>query len=491
MTHRITIEIPTVKEGAEQSILLEAQEARHPRALEAVLGERWMIMPEGLRTILSVVLWGEGESYRPEASLLDAFSIEPRPAPYIRNGSGVISVWGPIFPRGNLMTRNSGATSLNSVESEFRTFLEDDDVEQIVLSLNTPGGDATGIQAFSELIYEARSVKPIIAVAQDLSASAGLWIASAATEVVATPTSFLGSLGVVLTASRSRADPDRIQFVSSQSPRKREDPASDDGRKRAQELVDALAQVFVETVARNRGVDVETVLSDFGQGGLLVGAEAVKVGMADRIGTLEQVIAGSSGDRGNQRRRSTMTTKTDKPEITREMIAEQYPAIAEAFREEGRKAASADKEQAVEAAKKAAYEEGFAAGAAAERERIKAVQDQLIPGHEALIEELKFDGKTTGPEAAVKVLAAERAARRNALETRRKEAVEPVEPAVEPAAQPKAEDDPRPLEEQCKERWNNDPKLRSEFGDDYDRYLAYAKAEAAGRVRIFRQSAAS
>lgn len=53
--------------------------------------------------------------------------------------------------------------------------------------------------------------------------------------------------------------------------------------------------------------------------------------------------------------------------------------------------------------------EGKQIGATAERERIQAVEAQAMPGHEALIATLKFDGKTSGPEAAVQVLAAEKA----------------------------------------------------------------------------------
>jgi len=52
--------------------------------------------------------------------------------------------------------------------------------------------------------------------------------------------------------------------------------------------------------------------------------------------------------------------------------------------------------------------EFMAAGAAAERDRIQAVRAALIPGHEALIERLAFDGKTTAGEAALAVVAAER-----------------------------------------------------------------------------------
>jgi hypothetical protein len=59
----------------------------------------------------------------------------------------------------------------------------------------------------------------------------------------------------------------------------------------------------------------------------------------------------------------------------------------------------------------AAYAKGKGEGESAERERIKAIeaQGEGMPGHEKLIQEMKFDGKTTGPEAAVRLLSAEKA----------------------------------------------------------------------------------
>jgi hypothetical protein len=60
--------------------------------------------------------------------------------------------------------------------------------------------------------------------------------------------------------------------------------------------------------------------------------------------------------------------------------------------------------------------EGLIAGASGERQRIKDVRSQLIAGHEVLIEEMVDDGKTTGPEAAVRVLAAEKETRNKHLE---------------------------------------------------------------------------
>ena len=80
-----------------------------------------------------------------------------------------------------------------------------------------------------------------------------------------------------------------------------------------------------------------------------------------------------------------------------------------------------------------------AEGAESERARIQAVREQSMPGHEALIEALAFDGKTSGPEAAVQVLAAERARLSGAASARAADAPAPVPTATgsdEPTAAP-------------------------------------------------------
>ncbi len=72
---------------------------------------------------------------------------------------------------------------------------------------------------------------------------------------------------------------------------------------------------------------------------------------------------------------------------------------------------AAGKDAGIEEGKTAGIDEGKKAGAQAEADRIKAVEAQLIPGHEDLIAELKADGVTTGDQAAAKVLAAEKLVR--------------------------------------------------------------------------------
>jgi hypothetical protein len=84
--------------------------------------------------------------------------------------------------------------------------------------------------------------------------------------------------------------------------------------------------------------------------------------------------------------------------------------------------------------------DGFVAGAEAERLRIQDVESQLIPGHEALIAALKFDGITTGPEAAVKVLAAEKTKQATSLADFRAEHIQIAAPAPSPVVDPPGAD---------------------------------------------------
>ncbi|HEY6403773.1 MAG TPA: S49 family peptidase, partial [Blastocatellia bacterium] len=170
--------------------------------------------------------------------------------------------------------------------------LDNPNVKSILLNIDSPGGEITGISEFAQMIYNARSRKPITAYIGGLGASAAYWIASAAGEIVADATAMLGSIGVVAAVP----NPDRrssrdVEFVSSQSPRKRPNPNTESGKSQIQEMVDDLAAVFIGAVARNRGVSVNTVMEKFGQGDVFVGKKAVAAGLADRLGSFEQIVS--------------------------------------------------------------------------------------------------------------------------------------------------------------------------------------------------------
>lgn len=251
----------------------------------------WLITADALQTIISVA---ERTNEKPEAvaarlgkELDNTYAAEQR------GSTAVIPVNGPLFRHANLFTMISGATSYDLLARDFQEALDNPAITSILLSIDSPGGDVNGLSELANMVYAARDKKKVVAYVGGTGASAAYWLASAASEVVISDTAMLGSIGVVFTLEKRDAAQgvQRFEIVSSASPKKRPDITTEAGRSQIQQWADDLSAVFIETVARNRGVSVDKVLADFGQGDMLVGQKAVSAGLADRIGSFEGVIA--------------------------------------------------------------------------------------------------------------------------------------------------------------------------------------------------------
>lgn len=277
-------------------------------ALETALAAQWAMVPSSLETLLSVA--DRTNTVTPEA--LEAYRAahaDRGERLRVRDGVAILDVSGPLFKKANLFVHISGATSYEMLMRDLHVALDDPAVNSIMLRVDSPGGEANGCDELAAAIYAARGKKPITAFVSGQACSGGYWIASAAEKVVISDLAMLGSIGVVLgVADRSKADEKsgivRREFVSSQSPGKRPDPATDAGAAQIQKMVDDLAEVFVAAVAKHRGVDPATVIEKFGAGGVEIGAKAVAKGMADEVGQFEAAFAALKS-RGT--RRSTRT----------------------------------------------------------------------------------------------------------------------------------------------------------------------------------------
>lgn len=214
----------------------------------------------------------------------------------IRDGVAVIDVNGVIAKRMNLFEEMCfGGTSTEMLLKDFTTAVESVNVESIVLNIDSPGGEAFGINELSQAIFDARGKKPIKAYVSGLGCSGAYWIASAAEEIVSDKSAFLGSIGVVTAWMDDKEfyktmGIRREVVTSSNAPFKRLDFDNEEHRSELQRELDSIEKVFHKAVARNRKVSVEQVIKDFNQGGVLIGLDAVKAGMSDRVGSLEDVI---------------------------------------------------------------------------------------------------------------------------------------------------------------------------------------------------------
>lgn len=215
--------------------------------------------------------------------------------------TAILPLVGTIVPRGGL-AESSGALSIQTFTNWFRAAMADDSIERIVLDVDSPGGQTGGLEELSQEIFESRGQKPSIAVVNYLAASAAYWIASAASEMVVSPSGAVGSIGVFfihkdLTRAAKKAGV-KFTIVSAGKFKAENSPytsLSDEARAAMQETIDDYYNLFTNSVARNRGVDAKTVVEGFGQGRMVSATKAVALGMVDRIGTLSEVIA-SSGE---------------------------------------------------------------------------------------------------------------------------------------------------------------------------------------------------
>lgn len=260
------------------------------KALEYLMASPWAIRPELMEIGRDIVLRERAPD--PKAvRTRDGRAVDGAAGVTIRDGVAVIPIVGPIFRYADFFVEMCGGATVEAMAKDLRTALESPSVRAVLLDVDSPGGEANGISELAAMIRAGTAVKPIVAYVGGDGCSAAYWLASASCEVVIDRTAMVGSIGVVMGYPRKRDDPRSVEFVSSVSPDKRPDVDTDGGRVVIQRVVDDMAAVFVASVAEHRGVSVETVLADFGRGGVLVGEKAVAAGMADRLGSFESVLA--------------------------------------------------------------------------------------------------------------------------------------------------------------------------------------------------------
>lgn len=261
------------------------------RALEYLFDHPLLCTVETARTV-ETVLAREGDIdlavARREAAKLDGSAKST-----IRDGVAVIPIRGPISRYGMMMEDISPLTSDEAIKDDLDEAVRNPAVRAILLSIDSPGGEVNGTAEHSGYIRAADAVKPVVAYVGGQASSKAFWYAASAGEVVCSPTAQLGSVGVVFSGKRRSANQAKSEWVmvSDDSPMKRVDVDTDEGKAEMMKTVNAVCSVFISQVATLRGVSPEKVKSDFGRGGVLVGQAAVDAGMADSVGDFESTLA--------------------------------------------------------------------------------------------------------------------------------------------------------------------------------------------------------
>ena len=203
---------------------------------------------------------------------------------------GVVNVRGALVNQESPLNPWFGELGYQTVQRALNQLLADDDISSIVLALETPGGDANGVEELGEFIKAASKVKPITAWAST-ALSAGYWAAAAADKIYTSKLGQTGSIGAISTAisyyGRMRnegLDP----FVARSAPKKAiphpAEPMSEAGKKAIQAKVNAYGEFFMENVARNRPtLSYANAKATWATGETFFGEQALSLGLVDGI----------------------------------------------------------------------------------------------------------------------------------------------------------------------------------------------------------------
>lgn len=369
---------------------------------DRVIGRPLLIHPTKAEVILHVLegripIEGALAPLGPEANRFVGRSETRGGTTLVDGGVAIISVVGSLVNRGAWIGARSGMTSYEGLAAQLRDARSDPRVKSAILDLDSPGGEATGMFALAAAVREFAADKPIIAVVNDMAASAAYGLASQATEIVVSPTSIVGSIGVVLThLDRSGELAGKgIKPTLIYAGRHKVDgnpfgPLSEGVKADLQAEVAKFYDQFVSLVAQGRGEKLTEMDARATEARTFIGQEAVDRGLADRVASFDAVLASLQSQQPPRAGTATKGTRSMSGENT--ITQEAHTAAVNAARAEGHTAGLA---------------EGKTLGATEATARIGAILScEEAKGNPALASHFAFKTSLSAEDAKVALAAA-------------------------------------------------------------------------------------
>jgi len=203
-------------------------------------------------------------------------------------GIAVIPVTGTLVQKLGTLRPYSGMTGYDGLRACLSMAMADEDVQGIALDIDSPGGEVAGCFDLADDIYRMRGSKPIWAILTESAYSAAYALASACDRILVPRTGGTGSVGVIcMHVDMSKAlgaagvNVTLIHYGDRKADGSDSQPLSKEAMSRYQSDVDAMGELFVKTVARNRGLSVKAVRDT--QATTFLGAAGVEIGFADAV----------------------------------------------------------------------------------------------------------------------------------------------------------------------------------------------------------------
>lgn len=277
---------------------------KHPRLFGRLYNTPLMLLPdkaEELHRVMQSVLAG-GLPPRPRADVDDwapsareGGDAARKPYQIAGRGVAVIPVMGPLLQRGSWMDAMCGMTSYDRVAMLVDAAQRDPDVNAVLLEVDSPGGEVSGLFTLTARLQAMGQQKPIWSYANERAASAAYAIGSSTARLYLPSTAIVGSIGVIaMHVDQSQRDAAQgyrytpIHAGAKKAAGNSHAPLDDGTRADMQREIDRLYSMFVDHVATGRALERDAVIDT--QAGLLNADDAVAGRFADGIASMEEVV---------------------------------------------------------------------------------------------------------------------------------------------------------------------------------------------------------
>jgi protease IV len=179
---------------------------------------------------------------------------------------------------------------------ELKDYVKDSSIKAIVLRIDSPGGAVAPSQEIYEEVRKAAVKKKIVVSMGSVAASGGYYIASSATRIIANPGTLTGSIGVIMEIPNFAGLMNKVgvktEVIKSG---KHKDIASvfrgigKEEREILQSALDNVHEQFMTAVSEGRKILLDDVRK-IADGRIFTGEQALKVGLVDELGNLEDAV---------------------------------------------------------------------------------------------------------------------------------------------------------------------------------------------------------
>lgn len=218
--------------------------------------------------------------------------------PFITESVAIIGIEGVLCAKGKWVGRNSGETSYEGIMAQVAMAREDPMVRGVVLEVDSPGGEVSGMFACARAIHALAQEKPVIAILSDMACSAGYALSSAASAIIIPDTGCAGSIGVIaLHASyagmleREGVDITILKAGARKADLNPYEALPADVRDRYLVELESLREKFAETVGLHRGDRLDKAAALATEAETYTGQAAVDAGLADAVSDPQAALA--------------------------------------------------------------------------------------------------------------------------------------------------------------------------------------------------------